>query len=222
MVRIIANDGFSTASLTSSAFVVRNRPPMAAIIDPVDGQRFNARETIVLRGRIWDPEDGNEQRSHGFLWTFDGGIGRLGSEVILPEGLPPGEHVVELRTRDSDGATSGVESMTITVEDGRVAAPDTDGDGVPNPDDNCLETENPGQEDADGDGVGDACDNCPLVANPDQGNHAVTVALDVDPRIGVLPAPLPPDAQVAGRPAAVRTLQIPKLPDPRAALLLGH
>jgi hypothetical protein len=47
-------------------------------------------------------------------------------------------------------------------------APDTDGDGVPDADDNCPATPNPDQTDTDGDGVGDACDNCMLVANPDQ------------------------------------------------------
>jgi hypothetical protein len=36
--------------------------------------------------------------------------------------------------------------------------PDSDGDGVPDPSDNCPETPNPGQQDSDGDGVGDACD----------------------------------------------------------------
>ncbi|WP_452225652.1 choice-of-anchor B family protein [Lacinutrix chionoecetis] len=58
---------------------------------------------------------------------------------------------------------------------------DSDGDGIPNTQDNCLETANPDQIDLDGNGVGDACDpdgdgdgvidgldNCPFFANPDQ------------------------------------------------------
>jgi hypothetical protein len=45
---------------------------------------------------------------------------------------------------------------------------DRDGDGVPNSEDNCPDTYNPGQEDGDDDGVGDVCDNCPDVANPNQ------------------------------------------------------
>ncbi|RME23301.1 MAG: hypothetical protein D6800_10040 [Candidatus Zixiibacteriota bacterium] len=49
-----------------------------------------------------------------------------------------------------------------------VQAPDTDGDGIPDDQDNCPNTYNPDQADADGDGVGDVCDNCPNTYNPNQ------------------------------------------------------
>lgn len=45
---------------------------------------------------------------------------------------------------------------------------DTDQDGVPDPNDNCVDTANPDQADTDGDGIGDTCDNCPDSTNPDQ------------------------------------------------------
>jgi hypothetical protein len=58
---------------------------------------------------------------------------------------------------------------------------DSDGDGVPNDNDNCPLVSNPDQTDTDADGAGNACDadddndgvadtmdNCPLTSNPDQ------------------------------------------------------
>ncbi|MBT8144508.1 MAG: thrombospondin type 3 repeat-containing protein, partial [Gammaproteobacteria bacterium] len=49
-----------------------------------------------------------------------------------------------------------------------LVAPDSDGDGILDLQDNCPFTINPGQEDADSDGLGNVCDNCTEVANPDQ------------------------------------------------------
>jgi|GEM_PF-1047195 len=46
--------------------------------------------------------------------------------------------------------------------------PDTDGDGVFDNMDNCVNTSNADQADWDSDGVGDACDNCEFAANADQ------------------------------------------------------
>ncbi len=73
---------------------------------------------------------------------------------------------------------------------------DTDGDGVPDPLDNCPTVPNPLQEDMDSDAIGDACDpdidgdgianeadNCPTVANPlqeDTDSDAVGDACDPD------------------------------------------
>jgi len=46
--------------------------------------------------------------------------------------------------------------------------PDTDGDLVPDINDNCPLVANASQTDQDRDGAGDACDNCPALPNPDQ------------------------------------------------------
>lgn len=52
----------------------------------------------------------------------------------------------------------GVQCVTDTNGGIVPASPDTDGDGVPDHVDDCVDTPNPDQLDADGDGVGDACD----------------------------------------------------------------
>lgn len=51
---------------------------------------------------------------------------------------------------------------------------DSDGDGVSDSLDNCVNMPNSGQDDMDGDELGDLCDNCPEISNPDQ------VDLDLD------------------------------------------
>jgi len=46
--------------------------------------------------------------------------------------------------------------------------PESDGDGIPDQNDNCPSVANADQADGDGDGSGDACDNCNTTPNPDQ------------------------------------------------------
>ena len=56
---------------------------------------------------------------------------------------------------------------------------DTDGDGVNDDDDNCVDDSNPGQEDCDGDGVGDACSEpCPVDTDGDGVNDDVDNCVD--------------------------------------------
>lgn len=75
----------------------------------------------------------------------------------------------ETTDADSDGVGDHADLKTTsdTVDD-HTPTPDTDGDGMLDFEDNCVDDINPMQEDPDADGVGSACDNCPFVANPDQ------------------------------------------------------
>ncbi len=68
----------------------------------------------------------------------------------------------------TDDSTEPFYTFTVT---GTGQAPDYDGDGIPDAEDNCPYTDNPGQDDGDGDGVGNACDNCPEMPNPDQADR---------------------------------------------------
>lgn len=64
---------------------------------------------------------------------------------------------------------SGARGAALGVLDnGLISIIDPDGDGIPNPDDNCPDLANGDQADSDGEGVGDACDNCIDFANADQ------------------------------------------------------
>jgi len=57
-----------------------------------------------------------------------------------------------------------VEIKTLSIYE----APDSDGDTVPDPDDNCPATPNMDQANNDNDSFGDVCDNCPTADNEDQ------------------------------------------------------
>ena len=69
---------------------------------------------------------------------------------------------------DTNGNCSGP-PYSVDPDCGDACEPsDTDGDGVPDVDDNCPTVPNSGQHDGDGDGDGDACDNCISIPNSDQ------------------------------------------------------
>ena len=85
-------------------------------------------------------------------------------------------NVAAIGARSDDHVNIGSNVGSVYVFD-----PDSDGDGITDPSDNCPDVSNPGQADSDGDGVGDACeadadadgvidddDNCPAIANPSQ------------------------------------------------------
>ncbi|MFH2008769.1 MAG: thrombospondin type 3 repeat-containing protein, partial [bacterium] len=76
-------------------------------------------------------------------------------------GLGPGVYRFEVYGRDGAGNESTVETWVWEITD-------TDGDGIPDGDDNCPADPNFNQADGDGDTVGDVCDNCPTVANAGQ------------------------------------------------------
>jgi alpha-tubulin suppressor-like RCC1 family protein len=67
-----------------------------------------------------------------------------------------------------DDTQSIVETGMVQIYRSTYCGPDTDGDGVPDADDNCPNTPNPGQANSDPDAYGDACDNCPGESNTDQ------------------------------------------------------
>jgi len=92
---------------------------------------------------------------------------------------PPMTDTLTLGLFRNGGATTS----TIDVPSPGGPPPDTDGDGILDPNDNCPTIANPGQENNDNDAQGDVCDadddndfrpdtsdNCPLVANPSQEN----------------------------------------------------
>jgi hypothetical protein len=101
------------------------------------------------------------------------GDGSFGRAMRFVSGLGPGAVAGADFNRDGrvDLAVGHNVHVHVTVLINQTPPDDFDGDGVPDPIDNCPNVPNPDQADGDGDGVGDVCDNCPETPNADQANQ---------------------------------------------------
>jgi hypothetical protein len=129
-----------------------------------------------------------------------------------------------------------IESMSsaeITVSGG-VCPGDTDGDGWPDPVDNCPSVPNPDRADADRDGLGDVCDddddndtvtdgndNCPFDANPDQADSDADGSGDACDSTPGTPTPTPTPSPTPGTPTPTPTPGTPTPPPGTTALVSG-
>ena len=96
------------------------------------------------------------------------GQGRLAAPLSVAAGPSPGSVATGDFNEDGLPDLAVTNSLDDTVSILINLGPDSDGDGVPDRNDDCPGAPNPDQSDADGDGVGDACDNCAPLPNPDQ------------------------------------------------------
>ncbi|HHP7236659.1 MAG TPA: thrombospondin type 3 repeat-containing protein [Desulfobacterales bacterium] len=174
LVRIIGSDGVNTIADDSDAtFSVAGKSPDIVILFPLDYTSFFAGEMLICRGRGFDPEDGS-LGDEAFSWSSDRD-GSFGSgRDVSTDSLSPGDHILTLSARDSDGNIATRE-VHISV----TATEDADGDRIADDVDNCPNLHNPDQNDVDKDGDGDLCDtddtdgdgfpdhsdNCPFTAN---------------------------------------------------------
>ena len=174
------NDGStSTDVVRVSVNSALNIPPVAvAEANPTSG--LAPLRTDLIGSKSTD-EDG---QIVSYLW--DWGTGTATGRIVT-QNFPAGTYNVTLTVTDDDGAT-GRDSLVIRSF---VEGDDTDGDGIPDVNDNCPDFPNPSQDittyyrDADADGFGDPndpvqdctqpegyvldnTDNCPGTFNPEQ------------------------------------------------------
>lgn len=96
----------------------------------------------------------------GGVWTFSVIDGGTGDTGALLSW----SLIITLADTDGDGIEDGPDNCINVANPGQS---DADGDGIGDVCDNCLNLKNASQTDSDGDGHGDMCDNCPSVANSD-------------------------------------------------------
>jgi hypothetical protein len=111
--RVWASDGIHTASASSAAVTVPNRPPTVRIRQPAGGETLPAGQALALDGEATDLDDGS-LGADAVSWTSDRD-GRLGPGPRLAvAGLSAGLHTLSLRAVDAAGAEAS-DSVTVTV-----------------------------------------------------------------------------------------------------------
>ena len=113
-------------------------------------------------------------------WTGDtvGGQNLNAVAIDLDDfGIAPGvtfsEFFVGMDVRSADGKTRPSLSLAAALNSTAVSGEDSDGDGILDTDDNCIQHDNPDQLDTDGDGYGNLCDG-------DLNNDGSTNTLDLN------------------------------------------
>lgn len=187
---VVQKEGYevSTASLEDPLNELQvdlyppNDPPQLTLIGPVNGT--TAEETILIEGRITD-----DLNVHMLRYRFDGSPYRTIEELDVDTGggfsieidmggLSPKNH--ELYVHAFDGSHLSEASMrTIYVIS--TGSNDSDGDGIPNID-----------EDLDGDGIVDPDETDPN--DPDTDDDGLSDGLEIDDSDGFTTDPLNPDS----------------------------
>ena len=131
-------------------------------------------------GTYWLSVQANMNRSSGGQWGWTARAAQSYSPFAWRNpGNGFGSGCTAWTTNGACGFTAGPDLLFRLS--GTKGSADCDSDGVPDSEDNCPCTWNPGQEDLDEDGVGNVCDNCVSVPNPGQEN--ADAALDNGPGV---------------------------------------
>jgi len=120
LVRVVVSDGFHTVVDASDAtFSVEGKPPEVVVSSPHDGDTFAYGWPVLLEGFAHDLEDGDKLDPEGIGWrsSRDGELG--GGPWLLVRSLTPGEHVITVAARDSQGKLGEAQvSIVILNPDG--------------------------------------------------------------------------------------------------------
>jgi hypothetical protein len=112
--QLIVSSGLSASVTDTEPFQVRRKPRRAHIISPQDGQTFRVGEPIIFFGAGHSPDFGTSADDE-VTWNSNVeccGIG-TGSRIVRDD-LPPGKHLITMRTPDGQGSETSA-SVWIKV-----------------------------------------------------------------------------------------------------------
>jgi len=116
------------------------------VINHADAE-ISAEIDMYVSDIVQEPENALKTLSPG-INTFEIGLGRL----------DPGNYSLRLIIDKDNNVTEANESNNDIINNS-IIYQDSDGDGIIDTEDNCINDMNPDQEDLDSDNIGDACDN---------------------------------------------------------------
>lgn len=113
-----ATNGISASTVTEVT-VLNNQAPTATLLNPVEGQEFEAGEVVTLRATASDADGSIASVQFLLGWASQGAATRVGAtdtytlEWTVPATL--GEYVMRVRAYDNEGALYQNEMATFTV-----------------------------------------------------------------------------------------------------------
>lgn len=123
LIKVLASDGFNTASdVSDQPFAVPAKPPVAVIVSPPAGAHFKVGERIKLQGLAVDLEEG--MVASGSLSWSSNLDGALGTGSTLEVTLSKGTHTIKLQVPGGAASTTTVVVETpLTAQQSHIYLP---------------------------------------------------------------------------------------------------
>ena len=183
-LRVVASNGFATASDTSRPFDVNAGPSIVTILSPRPSSVLVAGRGLRLAGAAQSPQ-GDPVDAARLRWTVDDEFVGTGAPTVT---LGPGDHVIQLRVEQGGAMSRAREAVRVLA--------DRDHDGLPDSYEAGHACLNPDDADASGDADGDGLTSTAEFTlgtnpcHPDSNGDGVSDGDSV--QLGIVPGPVTP------------------------------